>query len=171
MKKYEPNKVFVLEDGAYIEISYEELIESRKLNKDYECKWFIPLHGMLMEVPEDAYREFYREEERWKYIEKRTRENGDVSYEWLIESGFDYEMLLATPKDLIEETVEVRMMESNLQQALIQLSDEEKKLIRAVFVQDMSERKWAAICGIPQRKMNRKKIRILKSLRKRLEKL
>lgn len=83
MNKYAPEKVFVLENGCYIEISYEELCERTKLNQEYKTKLFLPLHGMLMEVNQEDYCQFYRAERRLRYLTEQSRNNGDVSYDSL----------------------------------------------------------------------------------------
>ena len=56
--KYEPQKVFILENGRYIEISYQELCHRTEADKTFEDKLFLPLHGMLMEVAEEEYKTF-----------------------------------------------------------------------------------------------------------------
>lgn len=43
-------------------------------------KLFLPLHGMLMEVTEETCKEYYRDKRRQKYIDERSRLNGDISY-------------------------------------------------------------------------------------------
>ena len=48
--KYEPKKVFILENGNYKEITYNELQKLERSDKSYMDKFFLPLHGMLMEV-------------------------------------------------------------------------------------------------------------------------
>lgn len=58
--KYAPKRVFVLENGRYIEISYEELCNRSESDASYTNRRFLPLHGMLMEVDENEYKEFYR---------------------------------------------------------------------------------------------------------------
>ena len=58
MKKYAPRKVFILENGEYVELTYEEF-ESRKANDPtYEDRYFIPVQGFLMEVSKEHYRGF-----------------------------------------------------------------------------------------------------------------
>lgn len=64
--KYAPNKVFILEDKRYVEISYEEIWQRTKQDKSFEDKLFLPLHGMLMEVAEDEYQTFYKNVRRQK---------------------------------------------------------------------------------------------------------
>lgn len=57
--KYAPKKVFIIENGKYIELTYEEYI-LRKENND-TVKFFLPLYGVLMEVSEDTYKEYYQD--------------------------------------------------------------------------------------------------------------
>ena len=78
--KYAPKKVFILENGLYKEITYSELKQLEQEDKSYMDKFFLPLHGMLMEVTEETYKEYYRDKRRQKYIDERSRLNGDVSY-------------------------------------------------------------------------------------------
>lgn len=43
--KYTPKNVFILEDGRYKEISYEEHHKLQKTDKAYADKLFLLLHG------------------------------------------------------------------------------------------------------------------------------
>ena len=52
--KYTPKKVFILEDGKYIEMPYEEFNRRRQEDESCREKRFLSLHGMLMEVTEEA---------------------------------------------------------------------------------------------------------------------
>lgn len=69
--KYIPKRVFVIEDGEYIELPYEEFSARQGLVPAYSEKHFLPLHGMLMEVSEDDYRDFYKSIRRQKYLDER----------------------------------------------------------------------------------------------------
>ena len=81
--KYAPKKVFILENGKYKEITYSELQELEQSGKSYAEKFFLPLHGMLMEVTEETYKWYYKDKRRQKYIDERSLLNGDVSYDAL----------------------------------------------------------------------------------------
>lgn len=52
--KYEPKTVFVIEDGAYIELPYSEFCMRRESNAAYADRFLIPVHGMLMEVSKEG---------------------------------------------------------------------------------------------------------------------
>lgn len=77
--KYKPRKVFILNNGEYIELTYQDFCNRRKLDLSYETKHFIPVQGMLMEVSSKAYKDFYRDKERYRYIKKLDIENGLLS--------------------------------------------------------------------------------------------
>lgn len=79
MKKYAPKKVFILENNEYIEITYEELCRREENNPSYKDKLFLPLYGMIMEVSEATYIEFYQMQRRQKYIDERSKDNKDIS--------------------------------------------------------------------------------------------
>ena len=86
MKKYAPRKVFILENGEYVEITYEELCRREEIDCTYKDKLFIPLHGMIMEVTKEQYDAFYRDHERQRYLRKR-----DIRYGLLSIDSFDTE--------------------------------------------------------------------------------
>ena len=56
--KYTPKKVFILVNDNYKEITYIELQKLEQTDKSYAEKFFLPLHGMLMEVTEEDYKEY-----------------------------------------------------------------------------------------------------------------
>ena len=74
--KYAPEKVFILENGIYKEITHSELQKLEQSDKAYAEKFFLPLYGMLMKVTAETYKAYY-EDKRWqKYISyelNRTR--------------------------------------------------------------------------------------------------
>lgn len=163
--KYAPKKVFVLENGTYLELSYTQF---RQQTGTYHGRRFLPLHGMLMEVSEDAYKAFYREQRRQKYLNERSNDNGDFSYDMLTTDEFNGEDILV---DVLSDTsgqAEKNILLDKLKKALCELPDNERQLIDALFTQGLSEREWSAQSGIPQKTINDRKNRLLTKLRKLL---
>lgn len=103
--KYAPKKVFILENGLYKEITYSELKQLEQADKSYMDKFFLPLHGMLMEVTEETYKEYYWDKRRQKYIDERSKLNGDVSYNALDTDETLGEDILADTKTDVEAEV------------------------------------------------------------------
>ena len=54
--KYAPKRVFIISQDGYEELRYEVYCLRCEQNPEYQDKFFLPLHGMLMEVTEDDYK-------------------------------------------------------------------------------------------------------------------
>ena len=68
--KYAPRKVYIKEKGGYVELSYEDFCRHRQADQSYMDKPFISVQGCLLEVVREQYADFYREKERWRYLQK-----------------------------------------------------------------------------------------------------
>lgn len=168
MKKYAPRKVFILENGEYIEISYEELCRREETDCTYKDKLFIPLHGMIMEVDETTYREFYKAKDRDEYLTWRTRHK-DISYSQFDDDECSGEDMLVDLNAEFTDAVIWKITMDKLRLIISMLPKDEQELIHALFFRGLSERKWSEECGIPQRTINDRKRRILAKLKKMLE--
>ena len=62
------NICFIRIENGYEQITYAELCKLINTNEEYKSKKFLPLHGMLMEVTEETYRDFYKAKIQQKYI-------------------------------------------------------------------------------------------------------
>ena len=93
MVKYAPRKVYIRESGGYVESDftlgksvkkdclYQLLFTIRQQRQggfqpvhhdriDNGDKLFIPIQGCLLEVVREQYTDFYRDKERWRYLQK-----------------------------------------------------------------------------------------------------
>ena len=59
--KYAPRKVYIIESGSYVELSYRDFCCRRQANQSYLDKLFIPIQGCLLEVAREQYTDFYRD--------------------------------------------------------------------------------------------------------------
>ena len=67
----EPKCVYIKTEVGYVQITYAEFCRIRNTTENYKAShWFIPVQGVLLEVPKDAYKAFYREKERERYLRK-----------------------------------------------------------------------------------------------------
>ena len=164
--KYVPKKVFVLENGTYLELSYAQFHQQKDT---YQGRHFLPLHGMLMEVSEDAYKAFYREQRRQKYLKERSNDNGDFSYDMLTTDDFNGEDILI---DTISDTAgqaETNVWVDKLRKAITLLSANEQRLLHQLFYQRLSERNVAEMYGVSQVAIHKQKARTLAKLKKLLK--
>ena len=82
-----------------------------------------------MEVSKEDYTEFYRAKRRQKYLDERSAENGDFSYDMLTTDEFSGEdILIAEQPDVFDAVVE-SIMTDKLRKAILKLTDEEQLLI------------------------------------------
>ena len=165
--KYAPKKVFVLEDGMYLELSYAKF---RQQKDTYQDRWFLPLHGMLMEVSEDAYKVFYKEKRRQKYLNERSNDNGDFSYDMLTTDDFNGEDILMDELADTSRQAEQNILLDKLREGLRQLSPNDRQLIQALYVRQMTEREYAALRSIYHNAVHKQKVRILSKLKENLKK-
>ena len=163
--KYAPKKVFVLENGNYKEITYNELKTLEQIDKNYENKYFLPLHGMLMEVTEEEYKSYYKDKRRQKYIDERSRENGDVSYDALDSSDMLGESVLVDIETNVEEQVINKIILEQLHNAFLLLSEEERELIMLKFSKGFSEVKLSSCYGISQQAISKRLKKVLTKIK------
>ena len=113
--KHAPKSVFTMENGKYIEISYEELCNRAESDDAYKNKRFLPLYGMLMEVEENEYKQFYKTSRRQKYLEELSREKGDISFDMLTTDDFNGQDILVDTKTDVYQLVEQKITMDKLQ--------------------------------------------------------
>ena len=165
-----PEKIFILENNQYKEITFEKFCWLRDTESVFENKKFICLYGMLMEVTLADYKEFYKVRRRQKYLLEQSRENKDVSFNKLTTDEFNGEDVLIDISQDVCETVVSEMMLEKLRESMDLLAEEEQELINALYFNNLSEREYSAMVGVPQTTINYRKNRILSKLKKFMEK-
>jgi RNA polymerase sigma factor (sigma-70 family) len=145
-------------------------------NNDYSIR----IDGQLIPVNADVYLTYYRAKRRMRYFERDIKtesavrdKDGNItgykpakedSLERLMEAGEDY----ADEAHAVADDALNAVMAENLHNALGALSDDERKLIDALYFKEMSERQAAAVFGLSQKAINKRKMKILAKLRKML---
>lgn len=167
--KYQPTKVFILEGGSYQEITYQEHCRRQQSEDSYDNRYFIPLQGMLLEVNQDSYSEFYKEKERERYLRKLDRENGLLSidsFERADDSGMVY--LPDTTIDIAGDAI-VQLQLDELRECISLLYPEEQKLIRQHYFDEISEVELSREYGISQQAVSKRLKKIREKLKNMLE--
>ena len=167
--KYAPRKVYIKESGGYLELSYTEFCRRRNAGQTYMDKLFIPVQGCLLEVVREQYLDFYRDKERWRYLQKLDTKNSLVSLDGFTDSGENTLDFLADEAVDIAETVVNAWMVDRLKAALLLLSDSEMALVKAIFFEGLSEREVGLRLSVTQSVVNKRKAKILMKLRKIIE--
>jgi RNA polymerase sigma factor (sigma-70 family) len=161
-------RCFILVNGGYEEISYAELQERRANNPAYADKRFIPLHGMLMEVTEADYRNFYRDIRRQKYLDEEAARNGAFSYNALDSGEMSGEEFIADALPPLDEQVSDRLLLEEMLCCFGRLDEADRKLLADLYFDGKSERQLSKDTGIPQKTINDRKRRAIAKLKKLL---
>ena len=167
--KYAPRKVYIKESGRYVELSYRDFCCRRQANQSYLDKLFIPIQGCLLEVAREQYTDFYRDKERWRYLQKLDTKNSLLSLDgFMADEGNALDFIAYESAD-VEKTVIHAVMLDRLKTALPLLSDSEQALIQAIFFDGLTEREVGFRLGMTQSVINKRKAKILAKLRKIIE--
>lgn len=135
--------------------------------KEYRIK----IQGQLVPVTEEVYLTYYRMKRRELHLEEKDAAHGVFYYSALDTeetSGEDAIPDLASPR--VEDVVVDKLITEKLHQCLSQLTQKEQELIFILFFQDKSEHQVAAETGIPRMTIHDRKTKILRTLKKLMEK-
>ena len=164
--KYAPRKVYIKENNVYVELSYKDFCRRRESDQSYMDKLFIPVQGCLIEAVREQYADFYKEKERWRYLQKLDTNHKLLSLEGFIDSEGNMLYFVIDETVDVAETVVCAVMVDRLKAALPLLSDSEQTLIREIFFEELSEREVGLRLGVTQSVVNKRKAKILAKLRK-----
>jgi len=117
----------------------------------------------------EQYTDFYRDKERWRYLQKLDTKNRLLSLDGFTDSGENLLDFIADEAEDIAETVVNMVMMDRLKAALPLLSDSEQALIRSIFFDGLTEREVGLRLGLTQSVVNKRKARILEKLKKMIE--
>lgn len=160
-------QVFILKNGEYIEISYDEFCRTQ--DTAFKDAFFISSCGVLMEVSQEFYKEYYRDRRRERYLDELAVEH-IISYHSLDSEEFCGEDMLVDPNEDVAEIVTRKLMVEKLQKVLPLLSEEEQLLIHRHYYEDIPETELAIMYGISQQGISKRILKIREKLKKLLEK-
>lgn len=161
---------FVFDDnGGYRPLPYSALVSEGVRNPEYADRYFLPLHGYLLEVSKEDYLDYYRSERRYRYINERATSKGDLYYHALDSEDLQGESIIADLCADVEAQAIRNVMAEKLHLALGLLSDEDQQLIRMIYFEEQTESQCAEVFGIAQQNINKRKKRILERLKKIFE--
>ena len=132
-------------------------------------KYTIVVKQQRVEVSEAIYRAYHNEREAERYQNKLIRQN-ELSLERFQEDGVNIDYLIVRVQpDIVDKLIHQEQLEA-LWIALQSLSEDERSLVDELFFNEKSERKLASELGVPRMTLSDKKHRILKKLKKLMDK-
>lgn len=143
-------------------------VEIGKDGKELEYK--IKIEDQMVEVSEAVYKEYYRMDRRERYLLERDREHGVTFYHALEQEGIDAEELFPDETVDIEGAVLEQEEREALYEALLSLNVRDRELIEELYYNERTERELSERLGIRHQNIHKRKMRILRDLKKYLEK-
>lgn len=132
-------------------------------------KYTIIVKRQRVEVSEAVYRAYHQERENERYRNKCIK-NNECSLERFQEDGVNAEYsIVRVQPDIVDRLIQQEQFKS-LYLALRLLSAEERSLIEELYFNEKSERNLAVELGVPRMTLSDKKRRILKKLKKVMDK-
>ena len=127
-------------------------------------EYYITIDGKNVPVTEEIYRAFKRPV--WKERKRRKiRSEKERSLEAFMADGFD----IPSEQTLVDELVEDKLLLDMLFNALLELTDDERDLINALFYEEKSERQLSKDTGVPHPTIHSRKVSVLQKLKRLLE--
>ncbi len=128
--------------------------------------YIIGVKGKLVEVTPEVYYAYYRMKRQEEWQEEKKKDHNVMSYDALDTDDFvGLETIPDTDSPGVEEIVSEKDLKERLHQALEKLSQPEKELIQAIYVEGVTEREYAERYGISQMGANKRHRKILSKLR------
>lgn len=140
------------------------------------------VNGQFIEVTDAVYAAYMRGDRKIRYFEadlkiERTLYNADGSIKEIVPSREDsLDRLMddnagqfADEAESVEELAFRNITYEALHKALTLLTDEERRLIAALFFNGKTEREYAEFLGVYRNAVHKRKTRILEKLKKLLE--
>lgn len=165
---------FILEQGRYIEVPVEEVLEHGSYRHKFKNRCFYRFGSYLLEMSREDRRFFYACQESMEHMVKQPKkllkaekQIKVVSLEELMEHTGDGNMrldVLSGQETDPAEQVEVRMMAEAVRAYRSQLSPEEDELLTEYFDRGVSDRILAKRYHVSQSTITRKRNRILDRL-------
>ena len=121
---------------------------------------------MLLELPEEIYKTMNREKSRMEYLNQLSTKFGEFSYDSLTTEEMEGSLVLKDKNFVVEEIVEEKLLKERLYFALKHLSEEELRMINALYFVNMTESEFAKLEGISQVAVNKRKKKVLEKLKK-----
>jgi len=130
----------------------------------------IRIDNQMIPVDEEVYYAYYRAKRYEKYLEEKDRRNRKILFSNLdTETTTGEEMIPDVGAISVEALVTDALMIERIKECLVSLGEEEKEIVRVLFYDNRSEREAAAIWGISQPAVHKRKNRVLTQLRGMLE--
>jgi RNA polymerase sigma factor (sigma-70 family) len=132
-------------------------------NPDGSDRYMVTVDGTEVEVSAEVYAAYSRADRKERYM--RERDAGRIlSLDRLVEDSVPLESAADTQTESIEDALLNKLSAEQLAAALLRLTSEEQRLLRALVIDGVTERDYAAMIGMSQKGVNKRKQKALKKM-------
>lgn len=135
-------------------------------NKEY----YLYVKGIAVPASEEVYKAYWKITEHEKYLQKKEWKYGVIPFSSLDYDGHFVDNIIDESVD-VEKIVETHMMIEALRSVISKLNDEERDIIERLYFNDETLIGVAKVKGVTYQTIQWRKDRILRKLKKILEKL
>lgn len=132
---------------------------------DYKIK----INNELVSVNKEIYLVYYKMRRREKYL-KEVSLAKNLSYNQLLDKDFPVELKMSVPQTSVEDIIIKKLMIEKIKNTFDMLADNEKFIIYEIFFKGTSIRVLSNCLHIPKSTLHEQKKKIIKKLRKLIEK-
>lgn len=132
---------------------------------DQKKELYIRVNDQLVEVTQEVYLTFYRMARRERFVVEKDRRAGVVLYSDLDTDELVGEDVLPDYSHNVEEEAIANVMYRKLHDYLAHLPEQDRKLLQAIYFDDLTERQVGQRLGMAQKTVNDRKHKALKKLR------
>ncbi|GFI16077.1 hypothetical protein IMSAG249_00502 [Lachnospiraceae bacterium] len=129
-------------------------------------KYFIRLgNGTLVEVNREIYLEWHRSKRKERYQKERDQKYGVCSIERLCEKGYFPEQSFCNGDKTLETILHNECL-GKLENALKNLSEQDIRLVRCLYFEEMTVKKASEIFGCSRKTIQNRRRKILDKIKK-----
>lgn len=161
-------EVYIVVNGQQTRFTMDEYLALRENDPHIRALKFIPIDNRMYEATPEQFRAWKSEQNRKAYLKATAPKPMVIPLEATDPDDTQlYEHVPDQDVDVAKEATFNLMLEA-LRSALLQLSEDERQLIHALFFEGLTEREYAKIIGISQPAVHKRLIKVLSQLKKHL---
>lgn len=173
------NRCFILENGEYIEVPAERVLDNGEYREEFRGRYFFPFDDTLLEMSKKDRRYFFACQEAMKDIIKQPKRQVKREKKYLIMSidelvedtgnGNQHLDFLEDYNSNVAEQVEHQILLETIRKYRSRLRPQENRLLTEYYEEGKKDVELAKQYGLSRSNMNEKRHRVLAKLLKFIE--
>lgn len=130
--------------------------------------YFLRLYDISFPVSREQYQDYYKEQNRWRYLQKLDSKYRLTYYHALDTDEYTGEEILDDESPSVADVVEQKLLLEQLMRCINQLSPEEKMLVEELYLKGKTEREVGTMLNMHHTTIHYRKEKLLLKLKARL---